>query len=271
MRLIHLTLATILSCTMLPTWAGRPCKDEAPKTEVFRQAMSAAYANQLELDKLKPQVALIARVGQDLSEYRLKFSHVGFVWRDPSQAEQWRVKHLLNQCGTAQSDLWTEGLGNFFMDDPFSYDALIIVPPPEVQAKLYAWLADPAKMQKIRGERYNMLAYPFSTEYQNSNQWVLEGLASAMSRDLEIKNRQQAQQWLKLMNYQPTELKINTLKRLGGRMFRANIAFDDHPTDRRMSGKIDTITVDSIVSFLQLQTKGSRAYVVPAQAVPALQ
>jgi hypothetical protein len=116
-----------------------------------------------------------------------------------------------------------------------------------------------------------MLAYPFSTEYQNSNQWVLEGLASAMSRDLEIKNRQQAQQWLKLMNYQPTELKINTLKRLGGRMFRANIAFDDHPTDRRMSGKIDTITVDSIVSFLQLQTKGSRAYVVPAQAVPALQ
>ena len=271
MRLCHLMLTSVLAATTLNAWAGRVCKDEAPKTEVFRQAMSAAYANQVELDKLKPQVALIARVGQDLSEYRLKFSHAAFVWRDPAQGGQWRVNHLLNQCGTAKSDLWNEGLGNFFMDDPFSYDAMIIVPPPVMQEKLFAWLSDPAKMQQMRGERYNMLAYPFSSEYQNSNQWVLEGLAVAMSNDLEIKNRQQAQQWLKLMNYQPTELKINTVKRLGGRVFRANIAFDDHPTDRRMSGKIDTITVDSILSFLQLIAKDSRAYVVPAQVVTHLQ
>ncbi|WP_051278981.1 DUF2145 domain-containing protein [Chitinilyticum aquatile] len=266
-----LFIVLLLNLIAASAWAGRTCKDEPPKAEVFRKAMAAGHASQQKLDELQPQVALIARVGQDLSDYKLRFSHVGFVWRDPAAGGQWRVMHLLNQCGTTQSDLWREGLGNFFMDDPFAYDALIIVPAPAVQQKLQAWLRTPAAMQALRGERYNMVAYPFSTQYQNSNQWVLEGLAAAMSQDLAIKNRAQAQQWLKLMGYQPTELRINTAKRLGGRMFRANIAFDDHPTDRRMSGKIDTVTVDSVLAFLQAQSRDVRTHVVPAPVVPALQ
>ncbi|WP_229458757.1 DUF2145 domain-containing protein [Massilia glaciei] len=34
-------------------------------------------------------------------------------------------------------------------------------------------------------------------------------------------------------------------------MFRANIAFDDHPFGRRMAGQIDTVTVESIVRFIR--------------------
>ena len=34
-------------------------------------------------------------------------------------------------------------------------------------------------------------------------------------------------------------------------MFRANVSFDDHPFDRRMSGLIDTVTVESIVRFME--------------------
>ncbi|AZN37059.1 DUF2145 domain-containing protein [Iodobacter ciconiae] len=255
---------------MSSVWAGRVCQDAPPDAQAFRQAMAAGHTSMQQLDKIKPKVALIARVGQDLSAYHLRFSHLGFVWRDPGAQGQWRVMHLLNQCGTVQSDLWREGLANFFMDDPFAYDALIVVPSVAVQDKLHAWLSEQSKMEQLHGSKYNMLAYPFSTLYQNSNQWVLEGLASAMSRDLDIHSRTQAQQWLKLMNYQPSELKINTFKRLGGRMFRANIAFDDHPTDRRMAGQIDTVTVDSIVNFLQQAMPGSRNYLVEAQKLPEL-
>jgi hypothetical protein len=33
-------------------------------------------------------------------------------------------------------------------------------------------------------------------------------------------------------------------------MFRANVSFDDQPFDRRMAGRIDTVTVDSVVRFV---------------------
>lgn len=267
MKKLILCLTLIISSA---AWAGRPCEEKAPDPEVFRKAMAAGYANMQQLDSVQPKVALIARVGQDLSAYRLRYSHLGFVWQDPSQNQQWRVVHLLNECGTAKSDIWGEGLANFFMDDPFSYDSLIIVPASAVQERLYALLQDKTLLEQMHADSYNMVAYPFSTQHQNSNQWALEILARAMSKDIELRNRSQAQQWLKLAGYQGTELKLNTFKRLGGRMFRANIAFDDHPTDQRMAGKITTVTVDSIVNFITQNNPGARYYPVDAKPLPKL-
>jgi hypothetical protein len=34
-------------------------------------------------------------------------------------------------------------------------------------------------------------------------------------------------------------------------MFRANVAFDDHPFERRMAGQIDTVTVESVYRFIE--------------------
>jgi hypothetical protein len=41
------------------------------------------------------------------------------------------------------------------------------------------------------------------------------------------------------------------MTRLGGRMFKANIAFDDHPSALRFSDRIETTTADSVFAFLQ--------------------
>jgi hypothetical protein len=46
-------------------------------------------------------------------------------------------------------------------------------------------------------------------------------------------------------------VQIDAATRLGARMFRANVAFDDHPFGQRMAGEIDTITVDAIERFLR--------------------
>lgn len=94
-----------------------------------------------------------------------------------------------------------------------------------------------------------MLAYPFADKYQNSNQWVLEAIAAA-SVERGFAGRKGAQAWLSAQGYQPTTLKIGTLTRLGGRMFKANIAFDDHPNERRYADLIDVVTVESIYHFL---------------------
>ena len=66
-----------------------------------------------------------------------------------------------------------------------------------------------------------------------------------------VQGRAQAQAWLKTAGFAPITLQISTLTRLGGRVTRANIAFDDHPNERRFASKIDTITVDALVNFLQ--------------------
>ncbi|RYF69541.1 MAG: DUF2145 domain-containing protein, partial [Comamonadaceae bacterium] len=66
-----------------------------------------------------------------------------------------------------------------------------------------------------------------------------------------IRSREQAQAWLRLMGYEPTTLRLGPLTRLGGRVGSANIAFDDHPSDKRYSDRIETVTVDSVFDWLQ--------------------
>ena len=104
---------------------------------------------------------------------------------------------------------------------------------------------------------YNVVAYPFSTRYQNSNQWVLELMATVMADDPLVADRETAQSWLKAHGYVPTTLAVPALTRLGADLFRANVAFDDHPFDRRMAGAIDAVTVESVVTFVRARLPGT--------------
>ena len=156
--------------------------------------------------------------------------------------------HKLNECGTAVSNLYEQGLGQFFMDSPFLLEAYVAVPQPEVQQRLRAILVRP-QVTRLHEAQYNMLAYPWATRYQQSNQWVNEMLAMAL--EPQITTREQAQAWLKFKGYVPDTLNLGPMTRLGGRMFKANIAFDDHPNALRFSDRIETTTADSLLAFLQ--------------------
>jgi hypothetical protein len=240
-----ISLSFILSHTAL---AGRSCDEKTQEGQVIEKAVETASSVESLLNQLNPKVILIARVGQDLSKYNLKYSHIAFAYKENNT---WKVFHELNKCGTATSDLYTEGLGNFFLDDMFKYDSELFIPSPMLQEKLFNYLTkDVQSIKDLHGLNYNMLAYPFSTKYQNSNQWILEVLAKSLANEISINNREQAQSWLKLKNYQPNTLEIDAMTRLGARMFKANIAFDDQPFDRRMQGHIDTITVNSVIQFI---------------------
>jgi hypothetical protein len=50
-------------------------------------------------------------------------------------------------------------------------------------------------------------------------------------------------------------------------MFRANVAFDDHPSKRRYAGKIDIVTVVSMTRFLQKIDPATTLTNVPAPSV----
>ena len=94
------------------------------------------------LDGSGAQVVVLARAGQDLSKYGIHYSHLGFAYRQPDGqgGHVWRVLHKLNQCGTAESAIYRQGLGEFFLDDLWRFEAAWVVPTPEVQARLLAVL-----------------------------------------------------------------------------------------------------------------------------------
>ena len=99
-----------------------------------------------------------------------------------------------------------------------------------------------------------MVAYPFSTEYQNSNQWVLEVLAAAGSPDTnQASSRVQAQARLKQQGYKASRLHLKLHERLGARFGIDHVAVEDHPAGERISGNYSVVTVESVFDFLHQQ------------------
>jgi hypothetical protein len=256
---VVLTVLTVLSLTSLQAQAGRNCDTpHPPKAQTVERALGLAERTMKALDASGAQLVVLARAGQDLSKYGLKYSHLGLAYRQTDERGNhvWRVLHKLNQCGTAVSAIYRQGLGDFFMDDLWRYEAAWVVPTPDVQGKLIALLKDETRSVQLHHRPYSMVSYVWSQKYQQSNQWAIETLAAAMSPQANSNTapasftRVQAQAWLQATGYQPTALKIGPLARLGGRATAANIMFDDHPSEKRFSDRIETVTVDSVFAWL---------------------
>ena len=254
---LRLVLALAIVAAANGAEAGRSCEQRVPDALNVQRAMTLAEHTARRLDDTGAQVVVLGRVGQDLSKYGQRYSHMGLAYRD---GKVWRVAHKLNQCGSAQAAIYRQGLGEFFLDDLFDYQAGIVVLSPAVQAKLLPVLVDNRRLAQLHTPAYSMVAYPWATTYQQSNQWALETLA--MTQDPAATTRPRAQAWLKLQGYEPSTLHLSALTRLGARMTAANVAFDDHPNDKRFSDRIETVTVDSVFAWLQRSGLGSPAIVV---------
>jgi len=251
-------VAATLALVAATAHAGRSCENRPPKVDSVQRAMLLAEHTASRLDRSGAQVVALARVGQNLAEYGVRYSHFGLAYRDDQG--RWRVVHKLNQCGTARSAVYRQGLGEFFLDDLYEYEAAIVIPTPDVQAHLLPVVRDNARLAQLNTPAYSMVAYPWAQTYQQSNQWALETLA--MAQDPAAATRERAQAWLKLQGYTPTTLHIGPLKRLGGRMTAANIAFDDHPNEKRFTDRIETVTVDSVFAWLNRSGLGGTVEVI---------
>lgn len=238
-------------------WAGRSCDTEPLKLSAVTQGLGLAERTVKRLNESGAQVVVLARSGQNLREYGLRYSHLGLAYKD---GEVWRVLHKLNQCGTDKASIYREGIGDFFLDTPYEYVAAIMPLSTEAQQKLLPRLRNPAPVAGLHTRAYSMVAYPWAQTYQQSNQWAIEVLAVAMGA--ELNSRESAQDWLKDHGYEPTELHLSTLTRLGARLTAANVSFDDHPSVLRFTGRIRTVTVDSVLAWLQRTGLGGPEWVV---------
>ena len=244
-------LARVLALALALAWlgtaqAGRVCHEPtAPPAANVGRALDLAARTAQALEASRAEVVLLARAGQDLRPYGLRWSHVGLAYRD---AGRWLVLHKLNHCGQALGDLYRQGLAEFFLDDLFEYQAAIVPLAAPLQQALLPVLRDNARAATLHEPAYSMVAYPWAQRYQQSNQWAVETLAmAALGRPVD---RQEAQAWLMVAGYRPTTLQLGPLVRLGARMTAANVAFDDHPNHKRFSDRIETTTADSVLDWL---------------------
>ena len=235
--------------------AGRSCEPHKPSVAAVERGLRLAARTHAALEARHARdgtrLVLLARAGRDLTKYGLRYSHMGIAWRtvDAQGRPAWRVTHKLHDCGTATADLWRQGLGEFFLDDPWRHEAAWVVPTPQAQDRLLALFADDGRAQRLHQRSYSIVSYAWGQRHQQSNQWALETFAMAMEPAAD--SRERAQAWLQLRGYEPTVLHLGPLTRLGGRMTAANVAFDDHPDAKRFSDRIETVTVDSVFAWMQ--------------------
>ena len=256
--------------------AGRPCEAQVAGVQAVVQGLGLAERSARALDASGAQVVVLARAGQDLSQWGLRWSHLAFAYREappdaatPGAVGSWRVLHKLNHCGSDRAAVYRQGLAEFFSEGLFTHEAgLVVLRAPLARDGVLAALKDNAAMTRLHEPRYNMLAYPWAGPYQQSNQWALETLA--MLADADVVTRAGARSWLRLRGYQPTTLHIPAPERLGARITMGHVAFDDHPFGRRMAGQIDTVTVDSVFAFVQRNGLGEPVRVLRTQPAGAM-
>lgn len=259
-RILACAAAGALALMSPVALAGRGCELRPQTLETVERGLALAGATLAALEASGARVVLLARAGQDLSKYGLRWSHLGYAYRG-EPGTPWRVVHELNHCGSERAALYRQGLGDFFLEHPHRYEAAYVVLRPEIQTALLPILVDDQALRRFHEPRYNLLAYPWATRYQQSNQWAIEALAGAL--EPAATDRERAQAWLKLHGYTPTTLKLGPLTRLGARATMGHIAFDDHPNARRFSDRIDTVTVDSVFAWVAAAGWGQAAVVVP--------
>ena len=249
-RALQAVAAVALAMAATTADAGRSCEQRPPTALAVTQGMDLAERTAARLAQTGADVVVIARAGQNLTQYGIRYSHLGFAYREgEGKAAVWRVVHKLNECGTAHASIYRQGLGEFFLDDPWQYEAAIVVLAPKTQAHLRALLVDNAAVARLDTPAYSVVAYPWSTRYQQSNQWAIETLA--LAEDPAAATRERAQAWLRLHGYEPTTLRLTAFTRLGARLTRATVAFDDHPNEKRFGDRIETVTVDSVFRWLE--------------------
>ena len=82
LNLLKFIAAALLLASACAANAGRPCTEKELDAKTLLNALELGQKVKDALDATGAEIVLIARVGQDLSKYHLRYSHIAIVWRD---------------------------------------------------------------------------------------------------------------------------------------------------------------------------------------------
>ena len=212
-----------------------------------------------ELERSGATAAVVSRAGLDLARLGLRYSHAGLALKfNPNSP--WSVRQLYYACDERQPRLFDQGMAGFLSgasDVRDSRVALVFVPAPWA-APLARVATDNAQSLGVLGASYSANAYPFSTRYQNCNQWVMELFAIAWGGidDTHPAARERAQAWLAGEGYEPTVFQVHfrPLQWVVGTM--SLLHNDDHPGAELAQGRYAVSMPQSVDAFLRTHVPG---------------
>lgn len=225
----------------------RGCDRQVPLTAVQQDHLLRFAAVVREtLAASGTEAALISRSGTDLSRFGLRYSHAAVAVADGLDTP-WAVRQLYYACEEGEPRLFDQGLAGFITgsdDVNVGYVSLLLL-PPDAAAPLAAAARDKGIALGLLNARYSANAYPFSTSYQNCNQWVAELLAAAAAGTTA---RADAQAWLQREGYAPEPVRVSPWLMLAGR-FVPWVHFDDHPAEQLNARLVQTSLPTSLEAF----------------------
>ena len=238
--------------------------DAQGKLDVARQNQLLQFSEQVkaEIEKSGVDVAFVSSSGLDLKSLGVRYSHTGISLKH-NTAAPWAVRQLYYDCDKKMPRIFDQGMAGFVMgtaDARASFVSIVYLPVGDAMgASLERTALDNAHAVGLLGANYSANAYPFSTLYQNCNQWVMEMLAAAWG-DLVVSPtmRADAQQWLKQENYAPKTFTVHFRPLLWAARLVPWLHRDDHPEDNVDQGIFQTSMPSEVEAFVRQKVPGAQ-------------
>lgn len=261
-----LVLKAVLTCLVLAgstdlRAGGREDPNRSPEVAAagFDRLIRIAALIEKDLNTYDSSAVLLGRSSSGTERFGQEFGHAAFAMH--SASGRWVVRHLYLAEKTDRAtvpEISEVGFGNYLFDSGYfdeGYVFALVLPPPWGE-RLRAAASNDALVLTLLNPDYSAIAHPYSTKYQNCNQWALEVTAAALADEsTPIANRTQAQEWLKQQGYQPTTLNINPLMKFAVRTWAAarHMTFpeDDHPPEAVAAGRYQITFPNSLAKFVQ--------------------
>ena len=206
-----------------------------------------------ELNDSGEQVALISRSGIDLAYLGIRYSHSGVSVKGDGDGP-WSVRQLYYACDEGRPRLYDQGIAGFLFnsdDAQVGYVSIVLLPHEEA-ADLQRTALDRPRALRLLAGRYSANAYPFSTRYQNCNQWVNELMATAWGRlDDGADLRERAQAWLAGGGYAPAPIDLGSHRLKFAAAFMPLVHLDDHPEEARYGLNYRVSLPEAMESFVR--------------------
>ncbi len=244
--------------------AGSRYCDAPPTLNAGQQSrlLRAADLLRRELDASGSRVALLARSGLNLRWWDMRYSHAGLSLRANAETP-WAVRQLYFSCDDMGPRLFDQGLSAFLLgtEDPDLGFVSVLLLPEEAGAPVEALALDNRAALSLKAPVYSANAYPFSTRYQNCNQWVAELLARAWGGDAahdDALPREAAQRWLQAQGYTAATFGVGWRPLLWLTAFSPYLQLDDHPEHERAQAHFRVSMPEALAGWVQARLPQAR-------------
>ncbi|WP_199104018.1 DUF2145 domain-containing protein [Aquitalea sp. ASV11] len=235
--------------------------EQASQQSVARKSDLLLFSQQVRqlLDDSGHQAAIISRSGLDLERFHIRLSHAGISLRNNANSP-WSVRQLYYACEEQRPHLYDQGLPGFLIDQPQGsnvYLSILLLPAKQEEQLVTAALDNKLSLQLLGGD-YSANAYPFSTRYQNCNQWLVELLAHAWGQLPRAGDgRKQAQDWLQQQGYRPDTVDVKHRYMVWAANVVPLVHNGDHPDSELAANRYQVSLPSAIEGFVRQQAAGT--------------